>query len=68
MTDSTTDDCMGALSNAFNSGKAGYLSVNGEKLKGTILSMHPQIRVTIDGKPGAVILTLKQFHDLWKDA
>lgn len=66
MTHSTTD-YLGAWSNFLNSGRQGYLNVNGESLKGRILSMYPEVRVTIDGKPGAIILTFKQFRCLWRD-
>ncbi|MBD1864288.1 MULTISPECIES: hypothetical protein [Trichocoleus] len=59
-------DFAGALSNLYNEGKPGILSTKDGKLKGKILSLHPQIRVTIDGKAGCIILTPQQFQECWE--
>lgn len=63
---SSAIDFAGALSNAYNWGRSGTLTTSGGKLKGKLLSMYPQFRVTLDGRPGCVILTPKQFQERWK--
>lgn len=62
----SSSDFAGALANAYNLGKPGFLTIQGEKIKGKVLSVYPQFRVTLDGRPGCVILTSKQFQERWE--